>query len=1216
MSYNFEFNSPVIGKVQSFKYSHVTTNEYAFTYGRDIFSNLSKFNAPIFVERKRRGIFSYDKIYIAKKAKNGFDIENTNKISLNLRNGIIVHEDNLLAKENERNEIQIFEDNLFCEKDIYANIFKEILTKEYINNLNMFTGYFIEDYKPKRITIVNIKASIKEFSLEVYDNYFLSKNINHLNIYENILSKKPIIDLNIYDNTLLQKPVNNLLVYDTVFLFKPINELTVYTNLMLSENGNNNISIYGNYFVKKPINNIVVYNNFMLSKININDLFIYKYINVSFDKEKIMNNYNIYNFLINHKSDKKNLYINNLYKILKLIPDKIYTYYDKYVLSGHLNSYKDHLKIFNSLLLSNKTRHFKEINSVKYKIQSLTDFKQKFSISKENVILNHHLDKEMSFDKYILLAYKYNHDLSFLKKDILLSMDSKRKFRINSSELHLRLLLKKELYVKINIKSLYRNRYGFVIDDSDKTLYRNINSFRINDINKFLYRDKYSFNINNTENLLIRKRYGFVINDTEDSLIRNRYGFSINNSEHFIKNINKSFNFDNFTKFIYKNKYLMSVDVSEINISKLELPLGIIVHDNTIGLIVPEKDLYKENNNQILHNNQKNTFTEYTNTFLSKEIKRTNIFNNIFVITEQRKVFLEYYHNFMLSKNTKECLLDMTNELIEKQRKDGIIYDNIIPITKHNKKAFIEKSFSINKEQKKLLKDNKLIEITKRSKDIVYYVDISLNKNAKIIDITDNIWTNKNAYITDMFKQKQTTKDIYEALVIENNVFIDKVEHQTVKDDYIDININPRNTLKHKDITVIKEDRKTNIQNYVFITKQQYETNPYVSEMNYMQKIIKDLEKPVEKTYNWAYVYQYDDPIDPNYDYYGIDELLLPEKDIDYSTFEDIIFNKKTMTPKRPIKILDDNTFIAKYPIEHPTPNYEEIGIVYIDVPTDLMYTIFTKFYQIWYANIFKFGNMSMVDSLKLMLDYMYAFIVTNYSGSEYLEPALRVFRQIRWFGETSVMHNAQYKISCEYEDLKSNLQTGNCMIKNELSRFFIDKTLKVISVEPTSIGQEAYIKLYASNKEDSQITFSISLTGGNVDVYINDLHVDTIYSNHASISYNLPATDTENEIILKRSASNNLGHCYVGNIIIKNGAYKNLSIEYDPELKAGNMPLNDIVNKMVILANMYEDEKEAFEQFRKGNLAISELYKRLEKYWEFHHENKIKGKRLTIKET
>ena len=65
MNYSFEFNSSAMGRIQPFEYSYATTNEYAFTYSRDIFSDLSKFNAPIFVMRKRRGIFSYDKIYNA-----------------------------------------------------------------------------------------------------------------------------------------------------------------------------------------------------------------------------------------------------------------------------------------------------------------------------------------------------------------------------------------------------------------------------------------------------------------------------------------------------------------------------------------------------------------------------------------------------------------------------------------------------------------------------------------------------------------------------------------------------------------------------------------------------------------------------------------------------------------------------------------------------------------------------------------------------------------------------------------------------------------------------------------------------------------------------------------------------------------------------------------------------------------------------------------------
>ena len=476
-------------------------------------------------------------------------------------------------------------------------------------------------------------------------------------------------------------------------------------------------------------------------------------------------------------------------------------------------------------------------------------------------------------------------------------------------------------------------------------------------------------------------------------------------------------------------------------------------------------------------------------------------------------------------------------------------------------------------------------------------------------------WINKNSYNIYNSKNISVVKDIYEVSLINDEVTIDKVEYDVTINKYVNTIASTKESYINKDKIITKNNKNTNVNKYVFVPKEQYKTNPYVLEMSHMQKIIKELEKPVEKEYNWVYVYHYDDPINPNYEYYGLDELLLPEKDVDYSSFEDVIFDKENMIPKNPIKIIDDNTFIAKYPIKHPIPNWEEVGIAYIDVPSELMRALFMKFYQIWYANIFKFGNMTMTSSLTLMLEYMYSYIVTNYSGTVYLDSALRIFRLIRWFGETSVMHNAQYRITCEYEDLKSNLQTGVCMIKNELTGFYIDKKLSVLSTESTLIGYDAYIKLYAMNKVESQISFSVSFTGGNLEVYINDELVDIIYKNYAHVSYELPIAEIQNEIVLKRSGRNNIGYCYVGNIIITNGTYKSLNIDYDPDLKAGNMPLNDVVNKMVILANMYEDEKQMFDQFRRGNLAVSELYKRLENYWELHHANKIKGKRLTIKE-
>ena len=64
-----------------------------------------------------------------------------------------------------------------------------------------------------------------------------------------------------------------------------------------------------------------------------------------------------------------------------------------------------------------------------------------------------------------------------------------------------------------------------------------------------------------------------------------------------------------------------------------------------------------------------------------------------------------------------------------------------------------------------------------------------------------------------------------------------------------------------------------------------------------------------------------------------------------------------------------------------------------------------------------------------------------------------------------------------------------------------------------------------------------------------------------------------------------------------------------------GNKPLDEIAKKMIKYANLYDDVNIAYYQIMKGNLSVSEAYKLIKQYWDLHHQNKTKGKRLTIKQ-
>lgn len=1335
MSYNFEFNSPAIGRIQPFEYAYATTNEYAFTYGRDIFSDLSKFNAPIFVERKERGFFSYRKKILLQRMNDTLfksDILHATPS----KNNAIVPDDLLGNKDIFNLEIydsfsgskdikksEISKDKQFeKDEDIYVNIISQLLASKDRKESIAIKEFFGEKDKVRKVNISIIKSSkpYNEYlDTNIYDNYFLnSYDIINTNVFPNITANTITDKINTVVQEILGASFTRegyIQIYKDFLAYKSIyKKINLDKIISLYKTHDLNINILEQEFAQIPwVKGVFLDKNFSAFRVNDNNLDV--------GNVTLLSKENIFSLDIFKKYTAKKD-INRQTQLTKGLFFQVNSetaYINHSFVSVFLNNI-DNARL-NKELNTTAVKRYKDF-TVPYEMSRLAKYKRN-SIKSKDIILGYHAKRKFSFKKENLFIYKFNNPDVFLNRNIIYAVKFKHDTYKNTINIFYD-KISKETWTKDYTKFLYKNSHYSMTDNTNTFLYKKRQNFKMAEDAFFIYKDRHSFKIEDTtlylykdghdfeikdtvlhldksrhgfvvqdKNVYLRKRNGFRIEDTGIILHRDRNGFEvfqqgyhfskarkgfdINVTEQVSSKVRKGFVIDNYTELVYKKRYFATINITETTIDKIEFPLGIIPHDNTIGFILSEKRAFIEND--LIHGKPfKNAFTEDTSHFLDKEEKHTGFKpDSLFVITKERRAFLEYYH--MVSRKDRDTVIESTNTSIEKTVKNGIIYSNNM-ITKKNRDVFIPENLFIHKKVRnlffeeenfidKVIKDTNIIAdtfvyrtfrvissidnytwftksnkvnaqrnnifINKNTHETNIINDIVISKKDYNVNILDNVSLSERNYIVNIWNNVSLSKKIYgtnffehyirfkkelKTNIYDNDIFVSKrVYEVTSLNDDITINKLKHSINENEYFSVTSKEKNAYINDFTFISREQYESNLFVSEMTHMQKIIKDLERPVNKTYNWVYVYQYEDPIDPNYDYYGLDELLLPEKDVNYRAFEDVIFDKITMQPRSPVKIIDDNTFIAKYPIKHPTPNYEDVGIVYVDVPSELMYSLFTKFYQIWYANIFKFGNMSMVESLNLMLEYMYAHIVTTYSGSEYLEPALRVFRQIRWFGETSVMHNAQYKISYEYEDLKSNLHTGECKIKNDLVGFYVNNSLKVLSTEPTSIGQGAYIKLYVSNKEDTQMYFSISLTGGNVEVYINDVHVDTIYSNHSNISYELPATDSinlVNEIVLKRSASNNIGNCYIGNIVIKKGTYKNLNIEYDPELKAGNMPLNDIVNKMVILANMYDNEQEVFEQFRKGNLAVSELYKRLESYWELHHANKIKGKRLTIKET
>ena len=580
--------------------------------------------------------------------------------------------------------------------------------------------------------------------------------------------------------------------------------------------------------------------------------------------------------------------------------------------------------------------------------------------------------------------------------------------------------------------------------------------------------------------------------------------------------------------------------------------------------------------------------------------KVSGTFPDLFCDKSAHQIFIDYKNTFITKEAVRVSIF--ADEFVSKVGKDITVYKDSAFAYKIPKEIWISDTFAA------ILKEQRVITV---------HQDIGLIRHPYKFNIHDDVFVDKEDQIC----------------YYDYGQWAEKMKYSMV--------------IQQQDI-VYQKQRDTHIMNLTTVVEPQAE--PLYINKIYHAEIIKNasLYQQIEEIHrmyyhcgirpedfgNWVWVYETPDPFEK--DPFGIDELLLPEKDTRYEDFEDIIFDKKRMRPKNPVKKIDETTFIAKYPNKHPLPKYSDIGIDYdasaiklenyYGIETSIMHTIFLKYYRIWQSKLFEFSTMTMVQSVKLMLEYIYSWIMI-YFPPEQIEQALRVFRLIRWYSESAIITNSQYIISYEYEDLKSKLTTGTCAIPNDVDpdengnvvnpTMYVDAANGVIRNTPTLIGvSDAYVTFTINIKKNSTFSFSLRNTVGSVNIYIDNVLVDTVSSSQLLLSYPLNYTGSPIVIKVIKTRINNLNHMFcIGNITVANGAFKDLSIEFDPTLKAGNKPLDEVAKKMLQYANEYDNIQEAYENVRKTNLGVSETYKKMVEYWKLHHEDKIKGKRLTIKE-
>jgi len=600
-----------------------------------------------------------------------------------------------------------------------------------------------------------------------------------------------------------------------------------------------------------------------------------------------------------------------------------------------------------------------------------------------------------------------------------------------------------------------------------------------------------------------------------------------------------------------------------------------------------------------------NAFIDYNNGFLTKSLVRNAIVGNgiIGLIKEQHKI---------ISNN------------------------NLLGIYKLNHEAFIQENNSIGANKSSyqaFIQENNFIGLTKSHHKLMIEETIPFG-HEKILQVSifDDFWVDKLPYLCYYTYGEWVERNVDTNTSIYDSQFKGVVIN---KEAFLMPNVTLQTRL----------NLEAWYEYHIFPTRVMYESQ-LANDLARLDAIKKEVMLPKSDLGKWAWVYESPDPFEG--DTFGIDELLLPEIDTKYENFEELIFDREQLRPRNPVREVSENVWIAKYPIRHPSPShktynpdfpfidYENLGKVYDDsavrwqnywgIETSIIHVMFLRYYRIWEVKMFDFATMTMQQSVNKMLDYMYEWI-HDYFPLEKLEQAYRVLRLIRWYGEAAIINNSQYIISFEYDALKSDFSTGICNIPSDLREYnpvsnkndsmITDSKLLCYRNNPAYTNvSDAYIEIMINNNKKTAISFSVINWIGSTYIYLNGRLLGTHTGSHNCITYQIPFTGDTNIFRIERKAIDNKDNeFYIGNIRIENQSFKDLKIDFDPKLRAGNKPIDEIAKKLVAFANLHMEGHRAYETALKNNIGVSEVNNHLIKYWNLHHEHKWKGKRLTIKQ-
>lgn len=824
------------------------------------------------------------------------------------------------------------------------------------------------------------------------------------------------------------------------------------------------------------------------------------------------------------------------------------------------------------------------INDTLYKMFSKHN---KEIFEKNTDVLVNKRNKDIEINKSLVLLSKYFKPVEY---EDYIRFGEKFRYKMSTNN---EMFIDKSIYeTTYNLKELQINNIYRNICNKDNNVLLNIINKKLN-LNKdniflYTYRDNFnSMNIfNNLKTFTTKNRRIFFY----DSIFNiNKYGHKIFGYDTCIWNINKYghrifgydtciWNISKDSKPVFQNKTykMMSMYSKSINYAQ---DTSLVFNKDSKPIFEVDIPWYKKYQrhtmlNEVLekwfNKRQKPTRLEYQSIQFRKDWIDTKLEYDIMGFNKYWKhTSIDDYIPTM-SKFVKDTKLEYEYILFDKFPKSIFEKDTILTADKFNKDIYINKDYiSLTPPQNRIVINNYYIFMNKDDKKVNKEKDKTLLfKFAIGIDKNKDLFSNRKIY------------EVYNRNPIN---FFHRTKYSMFSTNQVMTTMNRIDAAIDDSIYTFTKDKKD--------TRLDYDS-PFITVMHY------------------------DGDMKPDLGPGKIDELILPHHDFDYDKYLSRLINDDGTINMAYVKRYDSTTetYTVTIPIENPMDIYEDIGREYVDLSTNTLEILLYIIRVLWKDNMYKYMAMSAQDSLKDMIikanDYINSHYTLDAERRYEFDRALQLFR---WYSEMAIINNCEYDLKFDTKSEKVNylsrdLGTLHDMI--ELNNMHISRNL---ILEPIDNTKPCYIK-FINNKKNVLSSPNLSFTLYNVNtkssISITDRSNSISTNTYEPGMYEI-SNKLENECKVEFVPTSNDQSIAIAKIKISNIQIPSFTVTYKGVFGEMNSVMKELLKQLLVVGNVIPPN---VQDKLKDVTAVTSAVSRFQEYFEIHHKDKDKGKRLITK--